>query len=363
MKNKLITVILIMTALLMLSSCITVIGTDDEPVEGKIISVTKHGNAITDISNEEAEKHGIAPGDIVNISAEGYTAEAPVGTSFSDVDTGETIVLFTETDGIVLAINYGDFSSESGLTEGMEVTMTMSSKEGYMDEYSLRNLIIRSDSRDDFSSDESFANFREITAGDILPGRLYRSSSPVKGTERASYADRLTGEAGIRTVINLADTDESVTEHLDSAPSYKAIVDNGNALMLSMTADTLTPDSAEKLREAVLFMNSHEAPYLIHCDEGMNRAGLVSAFIEALCGANIDEIISDFMASYENYYGVQAGTEQYEKISKTITDYFTNMNGRAFPWNSVGLVAESYAINTLGLSEKDIEILRNNLTK
>ena len=60
MKNKLITVILIMTALLMLSSCITVIGTDDEPVEGKIISVTKHGNAITDISNEEAEKHGIA---------------------------------------------------------------------------------------------------------------------------------------------------------------------------------------------------------------------------------------------------------------------------------------------------------------
>lgn len=39
--------------------------------------------------------------------------------------------------------------------------------------------------RKDYVSDESFANFRAVTAGKIAPGKLYRSCNPVLNNTRA----------------------------------------------------------------------------------------------------------------------------------------------------------------------------------
>ena len=351
----------LMIAMLMLSSCITGDMESTHPVEGTIISITKNGNAITDITMDEAMRSGFDYGDIVTIKAENYTADAPIGTAFSDVDTGKTIVLMGD-DGVVLAINFESFAEKSKLAEGAAITLTMKEKAGYLEEFNLRNLI-RSDSREDFDSDEMFANFRNVAIGSIVPGRLYRSCSPVSGDARAPYAESLIESAGIRTVINLADSIEEASANMGNSPYYKEITDEGNAIFLDMTADFFTEESQKKTAEAVRFMIAGEAPYLIHCIEGQNRAGLMCAFIEALCGANIDGIVSDYMQSFTNYYGVQAGTKQYESISKTVTDFFQTMNGRAFPWNAVGKVAEIYAVNELGLSEEEIALLRNKLTK
>ena len=360
-RTIVLSVLLIM--LLMLSSCITVIGEKkDSSIEGTITSITKHGNAITDIAYENARKNGFEHGDIVTISSsDSYKKDAPIGTNFSDVDTGETIVLLGD-DGLVLAVNYGSFAEESGLAEGSAITIAMKEKAGYLDEFNLRNLIM-SDNRNDYDSDMAFANFREVKAGSILPGRLYRSCSPIEGDARAEYAYALMEKAGIRTVINLSDSEESAKDQMGDAPAYKEIAENGNAIFLDMTIEFFTPESTEKIAEAIRFIISHDAPYLIHCIEGKDRTGLMCAFIEALCGASIDEIISDYMKSFTDYYGVQPGTKQYETLSKTITDFFQTMNGRPFPWNSIGRATEAYAINTLGLSEDEIMLLRTKLTK
>ena len=348
-------------AMLALSSCITEETESSHPIDGVIVSITKNGNAITDITMEEAVRNGFDYGDIVAITAENYTADAPIGTAFSDVDTGETIVLMGD-GGVVLAINYQSFAEKSKLAEGTAITLTMKEKAGYLDEFNLRNLI-RSDSREEFISDEIFANFRNVTAAGIAPGRLYRSCSPINGDARAPYAETLMEDAGIKTIINLADSLESASGEMENVPYYKEISDSGNAIFLDMTADFFTEDSQKKTAEAIRFMISHDAPYLIHCIEGQNRAGLMCAFIEALCGMNIDDIVSDYMESFTNYYGVQAGTKQYESISKTVTDFFQTMNGRPFPWNAVGKAAEIYAINTLGLTEDEIGLLRAKLSK
>ena len=56
---------------------------------------------------------------------------------------------------------------------------------------------------------------------------------------------------------------------------------------------------------------------LWHCTAGKDRAGFVSAVIEALMGASADEITADYMVTFFNYYGVQPGTEQYDIIASS----------------------------------------------
>ncbi|MCR4920515.1 MAG: tyrosine-protein phosphatase [Bacteroidaceae bacterium] len=49
---------------------------------------------------------------------------------------------------------------------------------------------------------------------------------------------------------------------------------------------------------------SRPAPYLVHCLEGKDRTGYVCALLEGLCGASYEEIVADYLATYNNYYRV-----------------------------------------------------------
>jgi len=88
------------------------------------------------------------------------------------------------------------------------------------------------------------------------------------------------------------------------------------------------------LADGLRFMIENEGPYLVHCTEGKDRAGFVSALLECLMGADPHAVVSDYMETYYNYYGVQAGTEQYQVI--------VNANIRSL-LESIFAVADFYA--------------------
>src|SRR5699024_9182094 len=69
--------------------------------------------------------------------------------------------------------------------------------------------------------------------------------------------------------------------------------------------------------EGLRFLNNNEGPYLIHCTEGKDRAGFVSALLECLMGASLDEVVADYMTTYENYYRVEKGSEQHASIAES----------------------------------------------
>ena len=330
-----------------------------ETLEGVITGISKYGNAATDISEEKAISAGYEAGDMVTLTVGSYTAQAPLGTDYSNVDSGNLVAVLSD-EGIEVAINYGSFATVSGAAVGDAITIDMAEKGGYAEEYAVRQLE-RTDNREDYASDEVFANFRMIDEGNIAPGVLYRSCSPVRGDARAPYADSLAKENGIVTVINLADSEESMKEGLANAPYYSTLAENGNVITLDMGVDFFAPEFTEKLAAGLRFMISHDAPYLIHCNEGKDRAGMTAALLEALSGAAMEEIIADYMESYENYYGVEEGSEQYNVISKIITDFFETMNGRPFPYSMVRTVAEQYTLNTIGLTMDELASLENIL--
>ena len=211
-------------------------------------------------------------------------------------------------------------------------------------------------------NDAEFANFREITTTGIAPKTLYRSSSPVnEDIARNSFADAAIKEAGIVTAVNLADSRESMEAYPNWAESYYATID---ILPLNLTVQVLGEDFKAGLAEGLRFMAGREGPYLIHCNEGKDRAGFASAVVEALMGASADEIIADYMKTYANYYGVEPGTEKYDaivssNIAKTLAASF-GIEDIAADGVDLAVEAEEYCLE-IGLNADEIAALKEKL--
>ena len=341
-------------------------------VKGTVKEVQKYGNLTMDIQPGALYDAGYELGDILNVTVGDNVMQIPFCTSYSDVDTGSLVVRDDkESDLLVVAINMGNFSTTYNVNVGDSLTFSLFEKEGYLGEYLLRQLT-RTNIRSDYSSDSIFANFRSIATTGINPSILYRSSSPVNNElGRAAYADKLTEAAGIKTVINLADSEEEINGYIAAedfnSPYYKSLYDSGNVISLSMGVDIAGEDFGEKLAEGLRFLNNNEGPYLIHCTEGKDRAGFVSALLECLMGSSLDEVVADYMTTYENYYKVEKGSEQHisiaeSNISASLTTVVCGLEkGSDITEVDLAKAAESYLLK-IGMTANEIETLKSKLS-
>ena len=334
-----------------------VVAEEEKISEPYIASISKYGNCMTNLDYKTLESEGILIGDIYTITLGSLTFEAPVVTNYSDVDLGKYLVKVSE-KGIELAINMGNLAKAAGIDVNAPFTYELKEKGGYADAYMIRHLE-KSESREDYSTDEIFANFRAVKAGGIKEGKLYRSCNPILDDARAPYAATLVEQAGIKAVMNLADSKESAEKQLSTAPYYESLYNDGKVITLDMGVDFYSEDFTSKLKDGLLFLADQKAPVLVHCNEGKDREGVVVGLLDAISGASMDEIVADYMISYENYYGVEKGTEQYAKISSVIKDFFKSINNGEEVSNKQPLaVAVKYLKDGVGLSINDITSLR-----
>ena len=345
----------------------------------------KYGNPDIDLAADELLKT-FALGDIVTVTLEGYGSfDVPVCSNYDDVFMGEKLLrTVSGKPQLCLAINYGQLGMEIGIIEkapagadyayqvkeGIEfpinVTIEMKEKGGYVDRLAL-GLLNRTIDRDDYEdlTDAEFANFREITTTGMAPKTLYRASNPVNpDISRNVYADKACEEAGIKTFINLSDSEAVAQAFEGFSDSYYS---KQNIIYLSLpvtfTSDTFKDGLAEGLR----FIIANEGPYLFHCAEGKDRAGLTAAVLEALMGASIDEIKEDYAKTYINYYDVQDGKHQEiaPKVMDTIREIIVRNMTASFESEDITAptlaeAAEKYLL-AIGLSADEITALKGKL--
>ena len=310
-----------------------------ESTSAVVTEIQKYGNLVLSIKGSELLAQGYAYGDIVTVTLNGQELDMPVGSNYSDVDQGSMICRVvikpdTNEDTIILAINMGDLATTTAIAEKEKieadpgyvwhysveepVTVSFAMKEqgGYYDQWVMHQLV-RSENREDYPdlTDEAYANFRAVTTTGIGAGKLYRSSSPVNPEiNRNHQADAAAEKAGVKTFVNLADAEETMKGYEGFADSYYS---KQNYICLNLGVDFSSEEFRHGLAEGLRFIAKGEAPFLVHCNEGKDRAGFVSAVIEALMGASADEITADYMVTFFNYYGVQPGTEQYDIIASS----------------------------------------------
>lgn len=353
--------------------------TEPIQIKTKIYEIAKHGNLVLYMYGKDLYDKGFEHGDIVEIAIGDKKWDVPLCTSYSDVDNGEVVLRATgDTDGVVLAINMGDFATSAGIAQKtvideepgyrwdylmestVEITITMKEEGGYREQWLIRQLV-RTNERANYAhlSDEAFANFRVIETTGMGKGVLYRSSSPINpDLGRNTYADKAAEKAGIITVINLADPSNTYEGTENTYYSTCQVV------YVNLGMDFLSKTTLNGLAEGMRFIINNNGPYLIHCNEGKDRAGFVSALLECLMGATLDEVIDDYMLTYYNYYGVEKGTEKYDAVLKNNLIKALNTTFKVDDVYKADLAREAAAflMEDAGLTADEVSALKGKLT-
>ena len=387
MKNTVSRLSALLLALVMLLTVLVGCNNPSEnPPAGEVVQIkttiheiAKHGNLILYMYGSDLFNKGFEHGDIVEIAIGDKKWDVPLCTSYSDVDNGEVVLRATSaTDGVVLAINMGDFATTAGIAtktaidedpgyrwdylmeSSVEITITMKEEGGYREEWLIRQLV-RTNERTDYASlsDEAFANFREINTTGIGKGVLYRSSSPINSAlGRNTYADKAAENAGIITVVNLADPSNTYEGTENTYYSTCQVV------YVNLGMDFLSEATLNGIAEGMRYIINNNGPYLIHCNEGKDRAGFISSLLECLMGASMDEVIDDYMLTYYNYYGVEEGSEKYDAIVKNNLIKVLNTTFKVDDVYKADLAAEAaeFLTEDAGLTADEVAALKAKLT-
>ncbi len=365
--------------------------TPAQTLQTGIESVNKYGNIILTATPDEMRALGFVPADVILVQIGEKQLQMPIGTAYSDVDSGEPVCRFKtddeDGDQVVLAVNAGNMASTLGIAEinrieedpGYEclwadgfgadskVSISMVTPQGYAEGYRMHQLAAtRTDNREDYAdlNDAQYANFRAVITSGMGAGALYRSSSPIDpDLNRNQEADAAVAECGIRTVVNMTDSQETMLAYPGYAESNYAKCD---VIALNMEMDFFTDAFKEKLAEGFRFMASHEGPYLIHCKEGKDRTGFAAGILECLMGASADEAVADYMLTYRNFYGVASGDDQYAFIADSnIKASLCKAFGiEALDGENIDLAqcAQTY-LQSIGLTDAEISALKDHLSK
>jgi hypothetical protein len=122
------------------------------------------------------------------------------------------------------------------------------------------------------------------------------------------------------------------------------------------------------MAEGFRFLARSESPYCVHCTEGKDRAGFTVMLLGALMGAELDEIIDDYMLSFYHYFGVDQKTqpERYEAVlNNNLMAMLYHVTGtetyEELAQADLEAAVTAYLLNA-GMTEAEILTLKQNLS-
>ena len=279
------------------------------------------------------------------------------------------------------------------LTTDMKCTITLVEQGGYAYEQKLVGGLTYSKNFEDYEAkngvtkEEVFANFRAVRSEAMKENVLFRSASPFdNANNRAPYVNELAKANGIDYVLNLADSQKKIDQYMQAdvwatLDYSQKLLDNDQVCLMAMSA---AYEGAAYQSALVKGLNSaldhHATKILFHCTEGKDRTGFVGVVLESLCGATYEEMVYDYMVTYDNYYNLT------EASDKTAYDYivelkFNDMINYLLTFDSsleakgdgtydlAGVTPENYAaaarnfLSKAGMSEDNLKAMTDLLKK
>ena len=303
------------------------------------------GGVYIEIGIDDFNQLGFTYGDSVDVSfSNGYTLEDIPYYNGYYVDAGQPLLIaYPGYEYIKAAVNYGDdlwetanlktgLGAKTEKPEGLWLsakleehdTATVSLRETgkYLDIQEARDIQYY-DEREKYDSDVIFANFRPMNLTGMKENVFYRSASPCDNQhKRAPYVDQLMKEAGIKAILNLSDNETKIESYMArddfNSPYFASLYESETVYPIALNMNYLSDEFGQKIADGFTKLTQTEGPYLVHCTEGKDRTGFVCMLVEMLAGAPFEEIVSDYMITYDNYYQINE-TKEPDKY-KTIRD-------------------------------------------
>ena len=285
-------------------------------------------NACTvNITIGEFNELGFSLGDSCDIKfSNGYEInDVPYYNGYYVKNSYPVIVAYPSSTNILITYNNTGIWDVAKLSEEDTVSININTEKKYLDTQEALGQSYYV-SRDKYDSDEEFSNFRALKGGKLKENLVYRGASPVDNSRnRAKITDELLEKNQIKSVVDLADTEENMESYFaDSSFSSKytkSLYEEGKVLLLGMGSNYGSLTYKQSVVKGFTHMLETDGPYYIHCMEGKDRTGFVCALLEALMGATYDEMCEDYMTTYKNYYKI---TKEFtiEKYNAIVNLYF-----------------------------------------
>ena len=283
-------------------------GNKEPTITGKITSYNEFGAAMLDFTVEDMTEAGFTLGDVISITVDDIVLIMPYYDGYYTRNGEYLCVAYPTYPSICFTANNIGLPEELTGLEGHTVVIKMVEKGGRLDVQTALSMSYTLDRKDypDFT-DEQFANARASKGGRLASGVLHRSSSPFcDDINRAYYVSEYMESEKVKTVLNLADTEEKMKSY-DMPPYSRQLWEEGNVILCPLKADPTADDFNKRLIAALKELPSRPAPYIVHCMEGKDRTGYVCALLEGLCGATYEEIVDDYLITYNNYFHLNPG--------------------------------------------------------
>ena len=356
----------------------------DYPIEHEM----EYGGVYIKIAIDDFNALGFSFGDSIDLTFDNgrKLEDIPYYNGYY-VDAGEPLLIgYPGYEYIKATINYGqdlwdEFSlkvpanveglwKKAVLEEHNTATITLHEKGKYLPIQEASD-IHYFDERERYDSDAMFANFRSMNLGKLKRDVIYRSASPCDNQHnRAPYVDALIREAGVKTILDLADNEVKIEKYIArddfASPYFLSLYENEQVIPIALNMNYLSDDFGMKIVQGFNLMAEKEGPYLIHCTEGKDRTGFEAMLIEALAKASYEEIEADYMKTYANYYRIDKSNdkEKYQIILERNLDgmiaFMVNDAGIDFKNCDLSIYAENY-LQRCGMSEEQIQAFKERL--
>ena len=283
-------------------------GNKEPTITGKITSYNEFGAAMLDFTAADMMEAGFTLGDVISITVDDIVLIMPYYDGYYTRNGEYLCVAYPTYPSICFTANNIGLPEELTGLEGHTVVIKMVEKGGRLDVQTALSMSYTLDRKDypDFT-DEQFANARTSKGGRLASGVLPRSSSPFcDDINRANYVSEYMESEKVKTVLNLADTEEKMKSY-DMPPYSRQLWEEGNVILCPLKADPTADDFNKRLIAALKELPSRPAPYIVHCMEGKDRTGYVCALLEGLCGATYEEIVDDYLITYNNFFHLNPG--------------------------------------------------------
>ena len=328
-----------------------------------------------DVGGEDFERAGFAFGDSCDVEfSNGVKLEnVPFYNGFY-VKTGSPVVVaYPKYDYVAVANNNRDLWTPENLSDGDTVKITLKEKGKFKSTQDALSQTYSVD-RADYTTDEQFSNFRALKGGNLKEGFLFRGASPFDNSRnRASVTNSLVENNQIKTIIDLADTQEEMQTYFADAnfnSSYsKNLYDEGKVAVLGMGSNQDSPEYKTSLVQGLRLLVNNGGPAYIHCMEGKDRTGFVCVLIEAFAGASYDDMRDDYMQTYANYYGItkESDEQKYDAICSLYFDAFCEYLAGTSDLNTLKSLdysdsAKEYLVSC-GLTTDEVNALRNLIVR
>jgi hypothetical protein len=213
------------------------------------------------------------------------------------------------------------------------------------------------------SGDAQSVNFREIHTGNIAPNTLYRTSHPIQNDRQELVIAALAARYHIAAVINLSNTHSELRRTVFVAPWYNRLFLDHKVIALGMDFSVTSDSFRQKLKEVLQFIVKTKGPWLIHCQAGVDRTGFVSIVLESLMGATIKEIANDYLGSFNSIFDSSIYNHENKTDSLVVMRLLSVMGGDlAITDLNLQAIAEQYLKDTIGLSDKEIGLVKTRLS-